>query len=848
MTSRPLSAARCVAALLALSALALAHTPHDKVFVVGVSPGFAQDGSLLIVMQMSEHSVIGRSFDGGRSWQTFGSELAREAVTELRLSPNYAVDGIAFCGTSRAGLWRSTDFGETWTSLAASIPAIGIEDLEISPDFAVDQTLLVATDMGLFISTDQGDNFTPSTVGLTETNITALAVTQLPGGELRLYAGRNVLHVSSDSGDTWQSLGPMAGTLRDIELSPDVLSSGKLAITFAQGGLWRSNTGGASFPPELSELPGTRLNDLKIGENGRIFACSALAAHLTSSFEAPLTIASAVGLDPLSDQTADHYQQLGLGALAGGGELLFMAGFEGLFRSTDPSDRWRGSDVYPQLVNRALVISPTFAQDSTLAIGNFGGGLVLGTQTRKGLELNALTTTAGPPTGTPGVGAGSGAGAGSGGSGAVKPIGTFEGPEELAWSAHGDNITSLWTGPLSVSPDYVNDGTIMIGHVGLWVTNNRGHTWTKSPTPAGVSVVRGVAMSPDFANDQVAFFGTASFGPGQPNQGYFKTTDGGQSWVLSDTGIDPLTKSREFGFSPTWAIDQTVFVSSRNMGVHRSTDGGATWQEVNNGLLHQALRVFRVSPDFINDQTLFAGSTKGGLYMSTDAGDTWVQRNAGLPDFGGIDIEGIAVSPNYAIDQTVYIVSQRSGVWVSHDRALSWTPVNDGLPLDMPRNLEISPDFVNDQTLFLSTHDWVWRSENAGGHWERLPGLLRVPDEHPQLFYKSPWQRVSLDDTHGKAISQSNEPGQWFEFEFRGKSISWLANRGPDGGQVRVTLDGELVGLIDTYAPTEEIQRRLFSEDLDDGGWHTIRMTVHTAKNRLSTDTLIRSDGFEYSF
>ena len=55
-------------------------------------------------------------------------------------------------------------------------------------------------------------------------------------------------------------------------------------------------------------------------------------------------------------------------------------------------------------------------------------------------------------------------------------------------------------------------------------------------------------------------------------------------------------------------------------GIHRSGDGGSTWEQRNTGILDNDL--FALTMDQKNTSILYAGSYAGMVYKTTDAGLT----------------------------------------------------------------------------------------------------------------------------------------------------------------------------------------------------------------------------------
>ena len=62
-------------------------------------------------------------------------------------------------------------------------------------------------------------------------------------------------------------------------------------------------------------------------------------------------------------------------------------------------------------------------------------------------------------------------------------------------------------------------------------------------------------------------------------------------------------------------------------GLHRTTDGGASWELLNAGLKNT--KVYSIG--VLNDNDLFCG-TLGGIFFSSNKGNSWTEVNSGLTD------------------------------------------------------------------------------------------------------------------------------------------------------------------------------------------------------------------------
>ncbi|MDT8319378.1 MAG: hypothetical protein RQ826_02500 [Xanthomonadales bacterium] len=124
-------------------------------------------------------------------------------------------------------------------------------------------------------------------------------------------------------------------------------------------------------------------------------------------------------------------------------------------------------------------------------------------------------------------------------------------------------------------------------------------------------------------------------------RGVFRTRDGGESWekVLY---VDAQTGAYDISFVPgdpgtlyatTWQVlrDPHRLVSGGpGSGLHRSTDGGATWQRLSgNGLPETVLGKIGVAVSPADPSRVYAliEAEQGGLYRSDDHGQTWKHIN-----------------------------------------------------------------------------------------------------------------------------------------------------------------------------------------------------------------------------
>ncbi|MFV2062384.1 MAG: hypothetical protein ACC726_02580, partial [Chloroflexota bacterium] len=90
---------------------------------------------------------------------------------------------------------------------------------------------------------------------------------------------------------------------------------------------------------------------------------------------------------------------------------------------------------------------------------------------------------------------------------------------------------------------------------------------------------------------------------------------------------------------------------------------------------------------------------------------------------------------------------------------------------------------------------------------------------------------LASDDTVASAVVQGDQVGV-------------IARRGPSGGRAAITLDGNVVGEIDLWAPDSGGAEVVFVLDLEPGVSHQLRVEATGTSDPASTGSAIAIDGF----
>jgi photosystem II stability/assembly factor-like uncharacterized protein/DNA-binding beta-propeller fold protein YncE len=330
----------------------------------------------------------------------------------------------------------------------------------------------------------------------------------------------------------------------------------------------------------------------------------------------------------------------------------------GLYRSTDGGDTWQPTTRgLTDLEISQIVFSPTFAQDQTIFLTTSYGGLFRSTD---------------------------------GGD-------TWEGLAGRYAADAGDVQLSH----LAVSPDFAADKLLIIAYHTLLRSSDGGETWIDTGLPPGE-----VAFSPDFVQDKLIL-----------SDGRWRSADGGQSWQPAAAGLEPNQGVQSLFFSPTFTVDQTVYIVlnqnfDQPLTLQRSVDAGRTWQSLLGGL----------PANFeITSATILPG---GELYLSDQTGQqtfaidpqslTWGRPTL---DLTRLDMQATAVAP----DGAIFVANSVAGVLKSADEGRTWQDTEFPARADETKLAQLA--LAGDGTLFAATGTVIERSDDGGQTWTYLAGM-----------------------------------------------------------------------------------------------------------------------------
>lgn len=218
----------------------------------------------------------------------------------------------------------------------------------------------------------------------------------------------------------------------------------------------------------------------------------------------------------------------------------------------------------------------------------------------------------------------------------------------------------------------------------LYISDDGGETWTACesirnipgyetwtfPPPPHIPHVRYIAPDPEVAG---AVYIAVEEG------GVYRSSDGGKTWESLNEGLywDVHTV--------TPAADGVRLYATTGSGFHRSDDGGHHWRRIMEGLDRIYTVPFVASPK--QQQRLYTaaaattppgwmkGGANAGIYRSDDGGDRWVRLEQGLPEKFNAMVRSLVLDEAGAV-----YAGAGNELFASFDEGDTWQLVAGDLP------------------------------------------------------------------------------------------------------------------------------------------------------------------------
>jgi photosystem II stability/assembly factor-like uncharacterized protein len=312
---------------------------------------------------------------------------------------------------------------------------------------------------------------------------------------------------------------------------------------------------------------------------------------------------------------------------------------------------------------------------------------------------------------------------------------------------------------------------------GLWLTTDKGTTWqlVGKDTPL-VESIFGIKFAPGNSNLVYAI----------TNVGLIKSTDAGVTWNYTTNFLSNLPYTASVTMLEVSSKDSNkVFVCAKaagdiNGGIYRTTNGGSSWTTLKSGKAYWDIKLHPINDAIIYaiEQTP-APSLWSKFVRSTDGGTTFTEVNNGYPSspIAGRQLLRGVIAVSSAATDYVYVFSagnKEYGFWRSTDAGVSFSKRDKGWAGDT--NLSVVPlgsENTNDGKLTVGYQQVDWDF------------AMTVSSTNPELVYAGAF-RTMYSANGGNTWSHFGNPKQEIPYihpDIQGLDATgneaWMVN---DGG------------------------------------------------------------------
>lgn len=313
----------------------------------------------------------------------------------------------------------------------------------------------------------------------------------------------------------------------------------------------------------------------------------------------------------------------------------------------------------------------------------------------------------------------------------------------------------------------------------IYKTTDGGQNWVK--IWEGDNLARYIWIDP--RNPQVVYVSTGIFDREAANSNYatktaggvgvIKSTDGGQTWQPVNNGLQNLYIGSLFMHpsNPDILLAGAGAVTYPDgAGVYLTSDGGATWKKTLDAYVISSVE-FATS----NTKIAYAGNVSE-FYRSEDGGYTWRQMTPAGSRWGP---EGVAVGTpiDFQVDprdpERVFVNAYGGGNFVSEDGGASWQIASKGYTGAMVRDIAVDP--LEPGRVYAASRSGIFVSQNGGEDWNGIAsGSFKDLDWHAiSINPAEPGKLLSEQTCSRQALYSSNSGRSWSVSERFDDNAAW---------------------------------------------------------------------------
>ncbi len=596
-------------------------------------------------------------------------------------------------GAASGGVWETTDNGSSWEVLTDNNPVLGISDIVVSHDFETTNTLYIATgdrdgwdnnSVGVLKSTDAGATW--ETTGISFSLADNAMVTRLlqdPDDAQIILASTTLgLYKTTDGGENWTEIN--SHSFIDMEYKPGDFST--IYGAKENGKAYTSTDGGNNFTESLYSMGGGRVElAITLADPTRVYAISCMSngglrgiyrsdnsgSSFSEVFDGTESGNNLLGWEDGGDNGGQGWYDLAIAASPNDANIVLIGGVN-TWKSTDGGTNWDMENhwyggFYVQAVHADKHMLK-YRDNGDLFECNDGGVYISQNEGNSGswydktdgMQISQIYRIGVSATDSDETIAG------------LQDNGT-----KLKWSNYWSDVKGGDGMECVIDYTDVNTqyGTSYYGAISR-TTNHWGYDVDVTPYSAG----NGAWVTPyimDPTDNETLYAGYSNV---------WKTTNQGSSW----TKISTMNSSNLIRSLAISASDPNVIYAADRYSMWKTEDGGDTWSMVSSELPYSGITYIAIKHDDPNTVWVtFGGYDSNAIYETTNAGSSWTSITGNLPE-----LPASSVVQNTQYEGVMLFVSTEVGVYMKKDDD-DWVAFNENLPNVRVDELDIYYDSEN---------------------------------------------------------------------------------------------------------------------------------------------------------
>ncbi|HAW09420.1 MAG TPA: hypothetical protein DCW42_09740 [Bacteroidetes bacterium] len=516
-----------------------------------------------------------------------------------------------------SGVYISTDNGKSWYPKNSGLTNNRIQTIEVN-----ENNIFVGTDStgGIFLSTNNGDSWLQKNGGIPDLGIIDYYIPldfAIIGNKILVAISYSGVFMSTNNGDSWSRRN--TGLLENDWVSCFLVKGDSIFAGSQAGNVYLSLDSGNSW------IWKSHMDDMIQSMtlcNNNIYAGMFYSGVYKSTDQGNSFAPCNSGLEPPPDQ---HIFVYSLAALNGN---IFAGTANSLYMSSDDGNSWSHK-------SNGITFSNVYA------LCTDGNKIVAGTG-RGGVYISF-------------------------------------------------NMGNSWYS--DISSQYIESLAIIGNRIfaviplfGVFMSDDRGDSWYSNLTDLSDCIYSNIVSSGDMV----------CVGKSGSDGGVLFSFDDGDTWVQKNSGLnEPINVN-------TLGIHKNNIYAANEDGLYKSTNYGTEWNLLDYDVTSNPIYCF-----FSDWNNFFAGTFKKGIFASTDDGNNWFRKDTNT------DLEDAWVSSFCKQGNNIFVSTEDHSVLLSTNEGISWIPCGSGI-----YSFGINCLWCIEDVLFAgTTYRSVYISTNSGKNW-----------------------------------------------------------------------------------------------------------------------------------